>query len=43
MYHVRIIWTDGQVTRATVNAKTLRGFRLSACRGCSIRITKVRP
>jgi hypothetical protein len=43
MYHVTITWTDGQITRATVTAKTLRGFRLTACRGCSIRIVKVRP
>jgi hypothetical protein len=43
MYHVRIIWADGSVTRATVNLATLRGFRLAACRGASVRIIKVRP
>jgi hypothetical protein len=42
MYHVTIQWLDGQVTRATVNKETLRGFKLSACKGASISIVKVR-
>lgn len=42
MYAVTIQWQDGTVTRATVTAKTLRGFKLSACRGASVKIVKVR-
>jgi hypothetical protein len=41
-YAVTIKWLDGQITRATVTKDTLRGFKLSACRGCSITIVKVR-
>jgi hypothetical protein len=41
MYQITITWTDGTITRATVSRKTLRGFKLSACRGCSVRIVKV--
>jgi hypothetical protein len=42
MYQVTIKWADGNVTRALVNKQTLRGFRLTACRGASIKIEKVR-
>lgn len=42
MYAVTIKWQDGTITRATVNKKTLRGFKLSACRGASVSIFKVR-
>lgn len=41
-YAVTIKWLDGQVTRATVTKATLRGFKLSACRGASVTIIKVR-
>jgi hypothetical protein len=41
MYRVTITWLDGQITRALVTKKTLRGFRLSACRGCGVRIEKI--
>jgi hypothetical protein len=42
MYHVTIKWLDGTVTRATVNAATYRGFKLSACNGASVKIIKVK-
>ena len=42
MYRVTITWLDGQVTRATVTKRTLRGFRLSSCRGCSVKVEKIR-
>lgn len=41
MYAITIRWTDGTITRATVNAKTLAGFRLSSCKDASIKIVKV--
>jgi hypothetical protein len=40
-YAVTITWLDGNVTRATVSLATLRGFKLSACKGCAISIVKV--
>lgn len=40
-YAVTIKYPDGHVLRATVTAETLKGFRLSACRDCSISIVKV--
>lgn len=40
-YQVTIKWTDGSVTRATVTPATLRGFRLSSCKGAAVSIVKV--
>lgn len=40
-YAVTIKYPDGQVVRAIVSRETLKGFRLAACRDCSIRIVKV--
>lgn len=40
-YLVTITWADGNVTRATVSAATLKGFRLTACRDASIKIVRV--
>lgn len=40
-YLVVITWADGNVTRATVTKDTLRGFRLTACRGAAVKIVKV--
>lgn len=40
-YAVTITYPDGQVVRATVTKETLAGFRLSACRDCSVSIVKV--
>lgn len=42
MYAVTIKYADGQIIRATVSRETLRGFRLTACRGAAITIVKVR-
>jgi hypothetical protein len=42
MYHVTIKWLDGTTTNATVNAATIRGFRLTACKGASVSIIKVK-
>jgi hypothetical protein len=42
MYNVTITWLDGQITRALVTKQTLRGFKLSACKGASVLIVKVR-
>lgn len=41
-YAVTIKYADGQILRATVTKETLRGFKLTACRGASISIVKVR-
>jgi len=41
MYAVTIKWADGSITRARVTKKTLRGFKLSACRDASVTIVKV--
>jgi len=40
-YTVTITYPDGHVLRATVTKETLKGFRLSACRDCSVSIVKV--
>jgi len=40
-YAVTITYPDGHIVRATVNAVTLKGFRLAACRDCAINIVKV--
>jgi hypothetical protein len=40
-YAVTIKYPDGQIVRATVSRETLKGFRLSACRDCSVSIVKV--
>lgn len=40
-YAVTITYPDGHVLRATVTKATLAGFRLSACKGCSVSIVKV--
>lgn len=42
MYAVTIKYADGQILRATVSRETLRGFRLTACRGAAVTIVKVR-
>lgn len=41
MYQITIKWQHGAVTRATVNAETLKGFKLSACKGAAVTIRKV--
>ena len=41
MYLVTITWLDGQITRATVTKETLRGFKLTACRGCAVKWERV--
>lgn len=40
-YAVTIKYPNGHIVRATVTRETLNGFRLSACRDCSISIVKV--
>lgn len=42
MYSITIRWQHGAVTRAVVNAQTMRGFKLSACKGASVKIIKVK-
>jgi hypothetical protein len=42
MYHITIKWQHGAVTRATVTASTLKGFKLSACKGAAVSIVKVK-
>ena len=42
MFNVTITYADGAVLRATVTLATLRGFKLSSCRGASVKIVKVR-
>ena len=39
MYLVTITWQDGQITRATISRKGLRGF--TACRGCGVKIERL--
>lgn len=41
-YTVTIRYPDGHILRATVTRETLRGFRLSACTGCAVKIVMVR-
>lgn len=41
MYAVTITWADGSVTRATVTRKTLRNFSMKACKGASVKWTRV--
>lgn len=41
MYLVQITWSDGTVTKATVNKQTLRNFSLKACKGASVKWAKV--
>lgn len=38
MFNVTITYTDGQVLKATVTRAALRGFKLAACRGASVKI-----
>jgi hypothetical protein len=40
-YAVTIKYPNGHVLRATVTKETLKGFRLAACRNCSVSIVKV--
>lgn len=41
MYLVTIKWTNGAVTRATVNKTSLHGFNLKACNGAAVKIVRL--
>ena len=42
MFQVTITYTDGSILKATVTRAALKGFKLSSCKGASVKIVGVR-
>lgn len=41
-FRIRVVYQDGHILRAIVTRASLRGFRLSAVRGASVKVVKLK-